>query len=567
VSLADANATVTVQIANIKDAAGSPVTGVPGLPNLVVRDAPALPGVVLDLPIVAWPATTTSPSYSAELVATSSRGGLARLPLTVKFPGVQEATVTSGPVAVLRKPVGDPVEISATKLVPTLVAQPFGIKEPWFDTPSISVAPDLANGTIGTLQSATGDVAEAAIVLPSPQGSGLPELRVTGYRSADVYSGKFEAGAGDTATTTTIKLSVRDNIVWAAVALLIGLYLATKLESFLGQDRPRRRFRLFLAKEQDRAAQLVMDQRRQFANIAPAIRPKSPIKIFARGRRGRATGLLATAATRALDDFDSAWSRADRDKKWSPQGDGALAYSKYVDTLGQIAARVRDTSGIVTDLARYADAEPITQMPAVAAARTAVAGVLIESPEDLDAKGKSVTDAMPLLLILVAAFEREADYRRQLTELEKPVTTLDPIKARLDGVDVRDTAAVASIVTELDEAFAAIVRPKPNVARPNDGLAAGMINGFAPDVYVEGVPATEPFESSDVIAAVLRDRERRYALLSAGLVLGTGLSLLYFTDSSWGSMGDYLAALVWGTTVGAGLQLAKGFSDGLPATS
>jgi hypothetical protein len=55
----------------------------------------------------------------------------------------------------------------------------------------------------------------------------------------------------------------------------------------------------------------------------------------------------------------------------------------------------------------------------------------------------------------------------------------------------------------------------------------------------------------------LRRRDAAYAVLSGLLVILSGMSLVYAADATFGTAGDYLTILLWGTAVSEGLALAK----------
>lgn len=57
----------------------------------------------------------------------------------------------------------------------------------------------------------------------------------------------------------------------------------------------------------------------------------------------------------------------------------------------------------------------------------------------------------------------------------------------------------------------------------------------------------------------LRAENLRFGLASAVLVTFSGMSVLYATDATFGSPGDYVATALWGTALGEGLLLARRF--------
>ncbi|WP_394847675.1 hypothetical protein LZC95_09455 [Pendulispora brunnea] len=63
---------------------------------------------------------------------------------------------------------------------------------------------------------------------------------------------------------------------------------------------------------------------------------------------------------------------------------------------------------------------------------------------------------------------------------------------------------------------------------------------------------------------LLRD-QRMFDRLSALLVVLAGMSVLYFPNPSFGSLGDYATMLLWGTGVGEAVQLARRLVPSLPS--
>jgi len=64
----------------------------------------------------------------------------------------------------------------------------------------------------------------------------------------------------------------------------------------------------------------------------------------------------------------------------------------------------------------------------------------------------------------------------------------------------------------------------------------------------------------DALDRHMRRQDRRFAVLSGALVLLSGLSVVYFPNPSFGTMGDYVTALLWATGTAAGLTLARRFA-------
>jgi hypothetical protein len=61
----------------------------------------------------------------------------------------------------------------------------------------------------------------------------------------------------------------------------------------------------------------------------------------------------------------------------------------------------------------------------------------------------------------------------------------------------------------------------------------------------------------DSLEADDRQAQRTFVLVSGILVLASGLAVLYVPNPHWGSLGDFLSALLWGTGTTAGLSFAR----------
>ncbi len=75
-------------------------------------------------------------------------------------------------------------------------------------------------------------------------------------------------------------------------------------------------------------------------------------------------------------------------------------------------------------------------------------------------------------------------------------------------------------------------------------------------------PTSDGHERSAVeLERELRRSDRTLSLLSGVLVVLSCLVTLYVPNASFGTAGDYLSALLWGTTLSAGLELARRFGN------
>ena len=59
----------------------------------------------------------------------------------------------------------------------------------------------------------------------------------------------------------------------------------------------------------------------------------------------------------------------------------------------------------------------------------------------------------------------------------------------------------------------------------------------------------------------ISDKDRIVGVLAFAIAVASGMATLYFTNTSWGEPGDYLAALAWGGITGEGVKLAANIAD------
>lgn len=73
-------------------------------------------------------------------------------------------------------------------------------------------------------------------------------------------------------------------------------------------------------------------------------------------------------------------------------------------------------------------------------------------------------------------------------------------------------------------------------------------------------------QSAAELERELRQSDRHLSIITGLLVVLSGLATLYVPNESFGTVGDYLGALLWGTTLTAGVELARRFGGHAMAT-
>jgi hypothetical protein len=76
-------------------------------------------------------------------------------------------------------------------------------------------------------------------------------------------------------------------------------------------------------------------------------------------------------------------------------------------------------------------------------------------------------------------------------------------------------------------------------------------------------PRVADLDPQDIDRMVRRE-DLRFSLAAGALVLLSGMSVLYVSNPTFGTAGDYVAIGLWGAAVGEGLQLARRLWPSLP---
>ena len=93
-------------------------------------------------------------------------------------------------------------------------------------------------------------------------------------------------------------------------------------------------------------------------------------------------------------------------------------------------------------------------------------------------------------------------------------------------------------------------------------FASGPALAYANVIDGDGRPASAPwvesvgsFSAASRLRAALGADDRIVAMVSAVLAVASGMAALYLNSATWGSAGDYIAALLWGSATSEGVKL------------
>jgi len=547
---------VTLELTNLADDQGNPLP------------AGALPAFAMTMhlgPNAVGAYTLTfqrvvglSPRYSGRLTAHGDDGSFSRLSIVLL---VQS---TSAIVTPTSSPALDPnfvssIAVDGSNLVPSILFPLFTYVRPIV----IKVAEPLSQtqALVGGLSSGTGELAQ---VWQSGQ-----QLVVRGAERAGNYTGRIDLQPGTSSGKVALTLHVRDTPVWALVALILGLGLTTWLEQTFTVTRPLKRLELTVQQLKERAVAL---QSQAVAHL-PAGWPyqSEVIRIYDTPNDG---SLLEKAGKDVLAGFGAAATADDR-KQWGPGGSEIKAVAGYLDALPDLYALSQAVFEYCLSLESI-DGLPFMQTlglksastPAVTKAKAALKPELLQTPAALADRQAALQSASVFvkefrelsLEILrlngqTSGQPEQEQANRLLRELYSHVVTDRDILAL-----IREDAHRMALSLQ-----AAANRPIP-YAGSTKGVPAFVMPALT-GIHIDlseianrlfPTRAVAP-KTSLSIQAELRRLDLTYKLMTAVVVLATGLYTLYLPNATFGSWSDYLSLLLWGTTVSGGFQVARRF--------
>jgi hypothetical protein len=265
--------------------------------------------------------------------------------------------------------------------------------------------------------------------------------------------------------------------------------------------------------------------------------------------------LLANEVVKIQQKFQAAEGDAER-KKWAADGEEVIRLEGYLDLL-------REMYVIVGGICEYYNSlkVKIQNFESLPVAEHAVKAV------SLDNVIKEKNELTKVKTSLVETAEFIEKFYKNYVWLED----LDNIAQGEDKERVQDllrtmrTRAVANLevlnVIEKKTREAAVpieIGYAKRSQRVDVNKSMRELLSLEPKIdALEQVAKDIPDETPDETLKRLNDLERRYFLVSALLVIGTGFYTLYLANPTFGSLYDYFNTLLWGTGVTAGFQLAR----------
>ena len=438
--------------------------------------------------------------------------------------------------------------------------------------------PPVAYGPPVILTSAAGHTAVAEwckSLQPLSAGIRGVVLKFRELRLADDYNGVLQVNQSGHARVR-LAVHVKDFVVWPTLALAFGLLLANRVQRYTTRERAYWLLvaRLRRARRSWETAQDLV--RSTWVQVGATAHPHST-----RGFPFDITADLRDTFEGLLGDLDQL--RLETSAALDEQNAPFVALRGRINTV-ETTARV--WASLATDVAGLEMAQHDAQQSLLRSGYDQVGGApppLTTAEELLTARSVQLselaalhdrlTNAATLLRLWSVWLERMGHFDDRFVALSR--------RAAAAGVDV--AASLPSQMRELraliveastqsalgDEALRAAVR---TVEASLDALQASVEEGENPTAHMHtmGVTVRSASPADPVLVdrlplptllldessaeAFVRRRDRDYALLAFLVAVGTGLLALY-VGKPFGTMADYLKAVLWGFGAKAGLDV------------
>lgn len=379
------------------------------------------------------------------------------------------------------------------------------------------------------------------------------------------YTGTVDLTPGVDGGDVDLSVDAHDHLGWAALVIFLGLLLAALTEFFLRRKRPE----WILARQLRAVERDVVRRQDEAVGKLPPGGWSIPLLYDA----ADPSSLLAARTNQITESLENAPTNAQRDK-WGPDGDKTKeleteveSYGKLLDTLVAVAhAWVGFVGRLDADDQALVAGSPLSELVGERlAARTLKAGSLDRETKAADGLLETVSGVAALHARYVrlevdaqqigdtGAAEQARDQR---VALIRSATNADDVEAFIG--EARTLAKDVYGPVEPEEA----APPAPATARSIGPYSlARMLHATSPGddaatssvVSVPRDPGAVGWFKRNFMAGDL-------GFLAVALVIAllTGLSALYFgDDDTFGGLGDYVTAFVWGSTATAGVALAR----------
>jgi hypothetical protein len=424
---------------------------------------------------------------------------------------------------------------------------------------------------VGSISNGNGDIADVTL----DEG----KVSVGPVEAPGKYSGSVDLNSENTENPLTkISFSVRDNWGWAAITLIVGLLIALLGELWLTRWRPRGQLRKAFVRLGERLAATAEQQTVKLGEVGTgwiAPRIHGPGSMLAQFKERIETGLANATSDAERERFGPGGEEMKKVDIALERYEELLGYSRQIAQRYRLLAKRLEPESLQSEFVTGALAQRIG---ALLAART-IAGAA-ELTEML-------TEAKDVYLVLHGVSRLDLSYRLLAAKAGASTDVKDKITMRRkqllhSDASTDDLTAQHTIYVEIAKKLYEIEGPKTvEVTVPL--LASIAVGGATVPAPME-TPASHPSTPLPEAAPVVSTGTEKegtawskyldmgnwaFTIISSALVFLAGLSALYFSNATFGSVGDYLGMFLWGSTVQGGISLVRqvvpGAAKGLAA--
>jgi hypothetical protein len=410
---------------------------------------------------------------------------------------------------------------------------------------------------VGSIANASGDLAEVTV--------GEGNVSIGAVEAPGKYSGKVNLGSDPKGQTTKITMEVRDNWIWATVALVCGLLLALLSELWLTRWRPRGQLRKKLNRLVARLAATAQQQ---------TSRLEKSRQTWGAPRIEGEKSLLSAVRGRIEPGLENAMSDEER-KRFGPEGDEMAKVDKLVETYEALLGYAAQIAQGFAKFSARLDAGSTRPQLEGGALTERIDALLVAGPIESAAQLTELeAEAKDIRTVLHGIAQIYENYRRLL---EANPEADQPTRKKIDTGrrQLLSNTASSDDVTAQHGAYADIAKALASGATPSavqvNVPAIGSVSLASPAVVHAELPTLRPGPAAPPAAPVISTVAENgttwsrnfefgnwaFAIISAAVVIAGGLSALYFSNSTFGSFNNYLGMVLWGSTVQGGISLVR----------
>jgi hypothetical protein len=541
--------TLTLDIVNMVDADGV------NLPDGVMDEFPMTvqniaPAGVNSFEVIFRRIPDLSSAYSGELVAYSSDGSIARLPLEINIP--------SEPVPSFDQPGVNPeylseLTLNAINLFPSPVSRfLFSLVIP----PSFNVSQDYSTAmrTIGLVSGEDGSVAMV-------QQDGL-NVSVHGLAYAGEYKGKVDLKPGEDKGDFSLIVKVRDVFIYALLVLIAGSAVVGWLDHIVKVVRKRDHLKLRLSKLRDKANSTQEQAKKDLSVAWKETLGQEVMSIYSKDddQTNQPESLLGVEIKNIIDNFNDARSDTEREK-WGAEGVEIAKLDLYFVSLRHLNELSQVMFNQEIDLKKRSIPD-FEKLPVIMKAQSAYHPRLItvtqnmqKVTDDLNSSAaflEKFSNLYKLALTLEVKFANSVDDLKQVVDIKKSLLlptleSIDHLSAKEDQLKELDKKTVRT----QDGNNIVANGPSDEVLKPSMDLTSMLDRQTR---LLDGLP-----KDTETVRNQLKSVDRRFALVAGAIALLSGFVATYLADPTYGTTADYITTFIWSTTATALVQIGRHF--------